>query len=301
MEAIIGFGGFVGYVGGGYLIDWLGPADLFWALSACIVFLTVFCLVLPESLEEKNKTPKIDWVKTNTLYPLMFFLQKPSADRPRPRYMLILIAIAFILPFLTLLGVASISTLFLNAEPYKWNGSKIGWYNAANTGPRVVAVLFLPFLHRLINSERREMIVSMIALALYAASLGTTPLFHNEIVVDTLSAVGGLMLVLIFGYLRCCLSRSVGAQEQGQMLAAIAFLQNFTNLLSPLIFNNIYSATVNSTPSAVWYVFAGINAVAVACLIFVSPLDDKRGEAMDGEEAPLLKGERERPQHSVNS
>lgn len=289
MESAFGFGGFVGYLCGGYIAKLLGPAPLFWVVAGVVLVTVMSCCLLPESLSPQLRTDAVPWYKANSLYCINVLLGKPSATRPRPRWALVLLSLAFTLSFLSEMGVSAISTLFLRARPLSWDDAQIGVFNAANSAARSASgVLALPLLARVVTCERHEQWVAGITLLLYGGSIELVSV-PNHSVMPILAAVvvSGIAIPVAFGFLRCAFSRSVDAREQGQMLAALAFLESICIVVGPLLFNTVYEHTATVELRGIsWYIIAALNVVAAGLLIPVPALPP--GANADSEAGRLL-------------
>lgn len=292
MESAFGLGGMIGYLGGGYIAKILGAADVFWVVAGVLVAVLVYMAVLPESLAHNLRSDSVPLYKANSLYCLHVLFGRPSATRPRKQWALLLLSMAFALSFLSEMGVSSISTLFLSAKPLRWDDVQVGTFNAVNAAARSAsAVLALPLLARVVSWERHELWVAGISLLLYGSSIELVGALSSELAILVAVAASGLAIPVAFGFMRCAFSRSVDAMHQGQMLAALAFLESLCIVLGPLVFNTLYEATTGrdgSLRSLCWYIIGGLNVVAAALLMPVPPIRPGATEWPRGRETDRL-------------
>eukprot|EP00056_Hartaetosiga_gracilis_P022861 m.33534 g.33534 ORF g.33534 m.33534 type:complete len:122 (+) comp9869_c0_seq1:1203-1568(+) len=61
------------------------------------------------------------------------------------------------------------------------------------------------------------------------------------------------------------------AYNQGAILSAVACVECFSTLFGPVVFNQVYPATVDTLDTSVFLVAAGITLLTTVGLIFVAP------------------------------
>lgn len=90
---------------------------------------------------------------------------------------------------------------------------------------------------------------------------------------STQPPVPGPISGVVAPVIRSCLSKYVGVMEQGKMMSLVAAVETISGLLAPLIFNEVYPATVKVYPAAIYGVAAGITLVCLVAMAFVPPPD----------------------------
>lgn len=81
------------------------------------------------------------------------------------------------------------------------------------------------------------------------------------------TAFGGLGSATI----QAAVSKHVPPERVGQMLGAIGLLHSLARIIAPVIFNQLYAATVESFPQAFFVLLAGMFVVALASSFLLRP------------------------------
>lgn len=92
----------------------------------------------------------------------------------------------------------------------------------------------------------------------------TVPLF---ILCAIITALGGLGSATI----QSALSKHVPAEQVGQLLGAIGLLHSLARVISPIIFNGLYAATLSTFPQAFFVLLTAVFSLALVASFFVRP------------------------------
>lgn len=122
------------------------------------------------------------------------------------------------------------------------------------------------------NSGADELDVWILRVALISDVIGitgyvfarTVPVF---IICAVITAFGGLGSATI----QSALSKHVPEEQVGQLLGAIGLLHSLARVISPIIFNGLYAATLSSFPQAFFVLLAGLFVLALFASFFVRP------------------------------
>jgi len=122
------------------------------------------------------------------------------------------------------------------------------------------------------NSGADELDVWILRIALFSDVIGVTgyifvrtvPLF---ILCAVITALGGLGSATI----QSALSKHVREEQVGQLLGAIGLLHSLARVISPIIFNGLYAATLSTFPQAFFVLLAAVFLLALVASFFVRP------------------------------
>ncbi|SPQ23588.1 af843f2c-b21c-4fb6-977d-4ee08a5b32c8 [Thermothielavioides terrestris] len=81
------------------------------------------------------------------------------------------------------------------------------------------------------------------------------------------TSLGGLASATI----QAAVTKHVPAERVGQMLGAIGLLHSLARILAPIIFNELYAATVESFPQAFFVLLSALLALTVVASFFLTP------------------------------
>ena len=236
---LIGAGLSVGFMIGpglGGLLGAIGPHAPFWA--AALLSLVNFLygtFVLPESLPRERRAPIQLW-RLNPVGSLYGMVSSYPA-------LLSLLAVSFLLAFAQL-GPNNIFVLYAD-HWYHWNSPQVGLFMmaAAMAGGAVQAFLVAHSVRRL--GERGCMMLgaalSVTCLCIYGLA-PTGSLFWLGLPLGALGAVGGPAWSAL-------MSRHVGPSEQGRLAGASSSLQSLSQIIGPLLFTGVFSATIHASGS----------------------------------------------------
>ena len=226
-----------------------------------------------------------------------------QAWRSRPLRQL---SASYALYYAALMSFRTIATFFAKKAPYDYGPEAIGWLVALQGIVRALAILaLLPlWLHMrssanltrhatpgggnamLLQAMRFGLVWGVLTILALAASVRT----GGGAVLFTLTAAQGIDGICdatarpLFSALAPA-GHSVGG-SQGSVFGLVVWLQLVTAVLAPLIFNNIYSATVGSScPTCTFYALAIVVACSLA-LTWQLDVNAKDGEPSSRVAAP---------------
>ena len=88
------------------------------------------------------------------------------------------------------------------------------------------------------------------------------------------ATIGGLTSTPIYGLITKC----VDADELGKLFTVTSLVEGLMSLFSNVLFSTVYSDTVGSDPSLIWFVMAGITGIVVVGFVglFALTLEHER-------------------------
>lgn len=272
VEAAIGIGGAVGTFAGGYIVDGLGLRALFWGEAGLLAALLLYTLVLlPESLSPHLRVP-MNWRTLNCFTSLTIAYDNSTL---RPRAQMLALLAPFSLGYLSVHGIDAVMTPLLSGEPYSWSASRIGLYNAMSPLSRLLGGFVLtPLLAPHIHGEHGELLVVRWGMFAYGAFICASALGVGLVDFCAYAVGQGTAAALAYGYLRGIFSNSVGADQQGRMLSCITFIASAAQIVSPLLFNTIYSLNV-SHPWLTLYLLGLAPLAAALSSLFARAMQSK--------------------------
>ena len=230
--AAFGFGFILGPAVGG----WLGNYDLrlpFWVAAALSLANAAYgYFILPESLPQDKRTPKIAWRSANVFGALKLL----GSERE-----LSLIAAAAFLCYLAHESLPSLFVLYADYR-YHWDAQKTGWALAfVGVSQTIVSGgLVRPAVARL--GERKTL-----AMAL---PIGAAGFLLYALAFDDALFFLGTPLIAILGManpsLQGLATRLRGASEQGRLQGALSSLRGVSGMIGPLLFTQIFSLSVGA-------------------------------------------------------
>ncbi|EEA28996.1 hypothetical protein TMatcc_002646 [Talaromyces marneffei ATCC 18224] len=285
--------------------------DIFLAVLVChgIYLLTLFFLI-PESLskerqiiartkhlaksQEGETTFKQNILRElhpyNIFKPLTILWPKPSPSQSSPEQRVLfrklrknLVLIAAIDTLMFGIGLGTVQIIILYAEfVFGWGTYESSVFVSVTNGGRVVTLLvILPTITRLIrgpirgnqtNSGSDWLDISLIRLAILIdllgyigyASVKTGGLFTLSALVASIGGIGPPSL-------QSSLTKHVPPSQTGRILGAMGLLHALARVVSPVIFNGIYSVTVGTFTQAVFVCLASVFGLAAILSWFIEP------------------------------
>ena len=239
---------------------------------------------------EKHIRSMVHSVRTsNPLAPLDILFPTGPGNRRLRRNFLIL---AFI-DMVTLGAAMSAGTVIVLYVEYmfEWGNLESSRFISLTSMVRVLVLVgVLPLVNHLFRVRKRrrsaesnsplveknagadELDIWILRVALVSDVIGVVGyVFSRSGTVFVISAVftafGGLGSATI----QSALSKHVPADRVGQLLGAIGLLHSLARILSPLVFNQLYAATVETFPQAFFVLLASLFALALGASFFVKP------------------------------
>ncbi|XP_072040955.1 proton-coupled folate transporter-like isoform X4 [Amphiura filiformis] len=148
----------------------------------------------------------------------------------------------------------TISSLYGLGPPFCWSSVTLGYFNVVSMVFGAIGLLVGSKLFSLCLEDYWILQIAYLfggLSNLFLAWAPTTPMFF-------LGAVLGCPKGMEAPVLNSIISKLVSPHEQGTIFAVQSSVQSAASLISPLILNSIYSASVKTQPSLVFYVIAGV-------------------------------------------
>lgn len=252
LGSAFGLGFIIGPAVGGVL----GGFDLrlpFWVAAALSLANFAYgAFILPESLPPERRSP-FRWQLANPLGSLGFLRSHPG---------LLGFALANTCAFLAHDALPSVFVLYADHR-YGWDERTIGGVLAAVgvCSTIVSAVLVGPAVQRL--GERGALLTGLFLGVLGFAIYGLAPsglLFTLGVPLTALWGIAGPALSAM-------MSRTVGGEGQGKLQGALGSLHGFTGMVAPILFTQVFAATLGERPLLP---FIGTPFLLAAALLGVS-------------------------------
>ena len=231
---LIGVAFGIGFVLGpaiGGLLGTISPRLPFWA-SAFMAFANVCwgVFVLPESLA-KDKRAAFHWKSANPFGALKLLRSQP---------VLIGLAHSFFLINLAYVALPSIAVLYMHYR-YKWDTGSVGLVLTGVGAFSLVVqgILVKPAVH--LFKERRAIALGLVFGAAGFVIYGLAPtgrIFWIGVPVMALLGIATPTLQAI-------MTRLVDSTEQGRLQGALASLSGLANLIGPLLFTQLFAASID--------------------------------------------------------
>ncbi|XP_006816207.1 proton-coupled folate transporter-like [Saccoglossus kowalevskii] len=165
----------------------------------------------------------------------------------------------------------NLTVLHVKDYPFCWSTILIGYFVAAQLvlnalgmviGGKLLSVCFSDL--GMVQSGTISYIAALLIIA-----------FCNNHILMFIAAIAGALSFLPIPVLRARCSKLVTESEQGTLFACIGCIESLAMCFSPIIFNNIYSATVSAFSGSVFCVMAACLVISL-CLTIVVQLKEPR-------------------------
>jgi hypothetical protein len=226
----------------------------------------------------------------NIFKPLAILWPKPSPSQSSPEKRALfrklrknLVLIAAIDTLMFGVGLGTVQIIILYAEyVFGWGNYESSVFISVVNGGRVITLLvILPGITRLIrgptrgnqvNSGSDWLDISLIRLAIFIDLLGyigyavskTGGIFTLSALVASIGGIGPPSL-------QSSLTKHVPPSQTGRILGAMGLLHALARVVSPVIFNGIYSVTVGTFTQAVFVCLASVFGLAAFLSWFIIP------------------------------
>lgn len=285
--------------------------DIFYAVLIChSIYLLTLVFLVPESLsKERQKIARTKHLAklqegdvsfpryilrelhpANIFKPLAILYPKPKHSETSPEQRALfrklrknLVLIATIDTLMFGVGMGTVQIIVLYAEyMFGWGTYESSVFvSVANTGRVLTLLVILPTITRLIrgpqartqaNSGSDWLDIACIRLAIFIDLLGyigyaisnTGGMFLLSALIASIGGIGPPSL-------QSSLTKHVPASQTGRILGAMGLLHALARVVSPIIFNLIYSATVGNFTQAVFVCLSSVFGVAALLSWFISP------------------------------
>ncbi|XP_072039616.1 proton-coupled folate transporter-like [Amphiura filiformis] len=238
----------------GYIIQAYGFIPVAW-LSVALLIAAILYLTIPRVLldsVEPNKTSKP--IGARELFHDLYKSFAVNDQNRRYRLLIILTIYFFTDIFQMSTGATMIYGIYGLGPPFCWSSVIYGYYSVVFMVFGAIGLLFGSKLFSLCLQDHWILQIAYLfggLSNLFLAWAPTTALFFLGGILGCLRGMDGPVLNSI-------ISKLVSPQEQGTIFAVESSVQSAASLISPLILNSIYSASVKTQPSLVFYVIAGI-------------------------------------------
>lgn len=153
----------------------------------------------------------------NSFGSFVLVIQGALHNTPRPFWSVVLLLCTFFLSFLAFMGVFDASIVAFEVVPYKWDDQNIGWYSAAGSGGRALALLAVPIIRNVKTEAGKLCTIQLMFLVYTVATVGIT-CTTNVVFVASLSTLTGVSNTIAFGILRSFFSVGVSSKKQGKSI-----------------------------------------------------------------------------------
>ncbi|KAK3087328.1 hypothetical protein FSP39_004727 [Pinctada imbricata] len=263
IEMTLGLGALIGALVSGYIIKAFGYIipNIFASGILALAVLIILCF-LPETLNKKNKSPKGS-LRKKSYDIIKFYIHRESHEDNRCLYVICIGVV--ICMGLCNHGRTNVETLYQLNTPFCWTSVLVGWYLAIRLASQTIAgVILLRLFMMCIPDE----LIAMFGAISSSGSFIMEALATSSVQLILVPVVGvGSMITgpIVKGFM----SKITPSNKQGTLFAGIGFVEAMNNLLGTLAFNSIYSATVGSYKTLVFYIMACISGLAVILLLIL--------------------------------
>jgi len=195
-------------------------------------------------------------------------------DRPnRQQSKLIMLMLAFFCMLMVFIGSTTVKILFALHRPLSFSPSMIGYFLAVSMAYRGIGVVLgMPIFIRVIELNDYVMAIigclTTLVMFIVLAFAGKTWMMF---VVPLIDILGGIPVPCV----RSIFSKTVGKEEQGTLFSAIASVEVLCAVVASVLFNNVYSATVEWHPGFCFFVIAAVLIVPISLLLYLKNRDAK--------------------------
>ncbi|KAL3869493.1 hypothetical protein ACJMK2_042167 [Sinanodonta woodiana] len=268
VEMITGIAITAGTFGTGYFISIIGYFYSMVLATGCI-FLALIIVIcgVPETC--RNYSLSTCSTICSTLRKSIEFYVSRKHYGKRWKYAVLLISFCFVA--LAGLNRGSMETLYQLGAPFCWDEVKVGLFGTVRKGiESIFGVLLAPLLLKCLSSE----VLTILGLVSTTGSMVLEGLATTETVLFLVPAIG-IFGILAFPLIRSLMSLLTPPESQGSLFAGICAVETVCNILSTLISNETYSATVSIMAGFVFFTLAAETAIA-AMLIVVYLVGSRR-------------------------
>ncbi|XP_060079591.1 lysosomal proton-coupled steroid conjugate and bile acid symporter SLC46A3-like [Ylistrum balloti] len=266
VEVSLGFGSLLGFLVSGYLIKSVGFTwTMVFSAALLVLCLIMTMFVLPESVAPAQIITERRTCSDVTKYvgnALAFYFKR---DSKRERWKYIVCILVFFLTTLVILGRPSVETLVQLGSPFCWDPVDVGYYRTIRSGIQQVGCLLLIRLLQFCMTDETIAMVGTLSSTTSLVMEGFVTTQTSFYIVPVVGAGGILTMPMI----RAIMSKMTPDDKQGAMFAGIAALETIGNMVSSIIANAIYHATVTLLQGFVFFVMATCSFVSWLLLVFL--------------------------------
>ncbi|XP_072046103.1 lysosomal proton-coupled steroid conjugate and bile acid symporter SLC46A3-like [Amphiura filiformis] len=269
IDMIFLLGAGVSQVGIGYFLKYEGyiPPML---MAECFVVLAFFYVITPpfvaetiqkRSTSETSRNPKREMLKN------MVAMFKDNSNFRRPKLGILFAANLMIAIVISGGGIISLEALYGMGEPFCWSAVTVGYFTALDLGANAIGALFGGYL---LGKCLQDIYIALLSILDTVLSLIFVATAQSSIFIFISSPVG-MLRILSSPVIKTVASKLVTDKEQGAMFACMGSIQALGSLLTPIMLNGVYSATVGFYSPFVFYYLIGLLIVPLflLCLLQV--------------------------------
>lgn len=294
-----------------YLVRHVGNlVSIFYVTLGCHIFFVFFVrFVLPESVSRRRQLIAREkyakeleareddggWLASvrhrNPLAPLRILYVKAPGAPPDFRRNIVALAIVDMVLLGAAMGAGTVIILY-SEFVFKWDNFQSSQYVSTVSTVRAFVLLcifpVINYFFRTRPTARRRLLrpgpvvesnkgcdtldLWLIRSALVSDVIGATgyvfarssPFF---VLSGIITAFGGLGSATI----QAAVTKHVPPEKVGQLLGAIGLLHGLARVVSPLAFNGLYHATLETFPQAIFILLTGLFGLSLAASMFVKP------------------------------
>ncbi|KAK3587766.1 hypothetical protein CHS0354_042726 [Potamilus streckersoni] len=261
IEMAFGLGSALTGFGSGYVIEWTG---YFWpsvmAAGAYLMSITIV-FILPETFKEKptQHKSKLQTVKDA----IGLYLDPKNVGK---RWIYIVSIIIFFVSTISNYGSFAIEPLYQLGSPFCWTPVQIGWYTALRMlGQQVIGMFSIKLLQRCFA----DTVIGIIGTVCSASAYAMEGLASTDLTLYLVNVIniGGDMIIPVIRSIMSCLTPP---DKQGAVFSTISSVTIISNMLSSVLANAIYSATLNLFSGAVFLVYAASNSICILLAVLLA-------------------------------
>ncbi|XP_041467152.1 proton-coupled folate transporter-like [Lytechinus variegatus] len=243
----------IAQVGVGFWIKTQGFEAPYIFILGCVSLTTIYVIFLVPDTHPQAHPAMIN--VGDAIRKILNLVQSNTHQRRLPLFiatsvMLLRVLVFFSLPSLTL--------LYGMGHPFCWDSVIIGIFSAMQYVSGAIGMIIGGKLLSRYLRDASLVQVGLISSILCIVLTGVAPSNPYLYAVP----VVGLFRALSLPMLRTIMSKLVYPSEQGVMFACIGCLQSLAMVVSPLIFNTLYNATLHILRGLVFYVMAAFLVIA---------------------------------------
>ncbi|KAJ7365403.1 hypothetical protein OS493_005510 [Desmophyllum pertusum] len=272
LESMIFMGGTVGNLIGGQLVEHGGFMAAFGlCLGSNVLVIAYVSVILPESHFPEGNQER-GWALVAVHNHLKASFQVLTKKRPRHQRLNLLVILFGILVFILIIfgGFNDTTVLYTKHSPRNFSPSMIGYFFAEVYSSKALILKW---------SDLSIAIIGAVTTVGFYVFLGFASASWMVFVVGLIAIGAGLPPPC----LRSIVSKQVDASELGTTFALLGSLEVLETLIASIIFNNIYSATVEWLPGFSYFLMSGMCIIPIFLLVWLYVLERRSNpyEAMN--------------------
>lgn len=159
------------------------------------------------------------------------------------------------------LGDLGLLLLFVKMAPFDWTDSQYTMYGTIKGLLTSIGMILLPVLLSRLPVHGRDSVLVLIGVAASAAVSMGLSLARTSWIVVLIGSFSFFSGAIAPGY-RSMIPKMVAADETARLFSAFSMVMTACPIISTLVFNNVYKATLNVWPGFVFFL-GGLIEIAV--------------------------------------